>query len=169
LAQVKKNLSLYKTCSDKRKVILQQKMKEQDFKNHARIIPLFHGVTFLAALTVLVMAAIYFIKTIRNEDGVAVALMLLLVSGLLISLFFYARIFALKAQDRAIRAEENLRHFVLTGAPLDGRLNIQQVIALRFAPDEEFPALAKKAAAENLNSKSIKMNIKNWRADHHRV
>jgi Family of unknown function (DUF6526) len=144
-------------------------MKEQNLKNHSRIIPLFHGVTFLAALTVLVLAAIYFIKTIRNEDGIAVALMLLLVSGLIISLFFHARIFALKAQDRAIRAEENLRHFILTGAPLDGRLNIHQVIALRFAPNDELPALAKKAAEENLGSKSIKMSIKNWRADHHRV
>jgi hypothetical protein len=154
---------------EKERLPFRKKMKEQSYKNHSRLIPLFHGVTFLAALTILVLSVIYFIKTIKNEDGIAVALMLLLVAGVLISLFFHARIFALKAQDRAIRAEENLRHFILAGSPLDSRLNLQQVIALRFASDEEFVALAKKAADEQLDSKTIKGSIKNWRADHHRA
>lgn len=81
----------------------------------------------------------------------------------------YARSFALKAQDRAIRAEENLRHFAMTGSLLDKRLNIGQIIALRFAPDSEFVALAQKAAAENLSPKQIKMAVKEWKGDYHRV
>ena len=44
-------------------------------------------------------------------------LVVLTFSTLLASL--YARSFALKAQDRAIRAEEQLRHYVLTGKLLD--------------------------------------------------
>jgi hypothetical protein len=79
------------------------------------------------------------------------------------------RTYALKAQDRAIRAEEQLRHFILTGKPLDSRLNIRQIIALRFASDEELPALAKKAAEENLRSKEIKQQINHWRADNYRI
>ena len=79
------------------------------------------------------------------------------------------RTYALKAQDRAIRAEEQLRHFMLTGKPFDSRLNIRQIIALRFASDEELPALAKKAAEENLRSKEIKQQIKHWRADNYRI
>lgn len=79
------------------------------------------------------------------------------------------RTYALKAQDRAIRAEENLRHFILTGKPFDSRLNIRQIIALRFASDEELPSLAKKAAEESLRSKQIKEEIKNWRADNYRI
>jgi hypothetical protein len=75
----------------------------------------------------------------------------------------------LRAQDRAIRAEENFRHFRLTGKPFDYRLRLHQVIALRFAVDEEMPALAKKAVEENLTAKQIKQEIKNWRPDHHRV
>jgi hypothetical protein len=75
----------------------------------------------------------------------------------------------LKAQDRAIRAEESLRHFVLTGKPLDSRLRTGQIVALRFASDAEFPALAQKAAEEGLSSKEIKQSIQNWRADHYRV
>ena len=77
--------------------------------------------------------------------------------------------FALKAQDRAIRAEENLRHFVLTGKLLDPRISMRQVIGLRFAPDEEFVALARRAAEENLSEVDIKKAVKNWKADTYRV
>ena len=52
--------------------------------------------------------------------------------------FFFCRMFPLQAQDRAIRAEENLRHYVLAGKLLDSRLTIRQIIGLRFAIDEEF-------------------------------
>jgi hypothetical protein len=62
-----------------------------------------------------------------------------------------------------------LRHFVLTGKPLDSRLRLSQIIALRFASDLEFPALAQKAAEEGLSSKEIKQSIQNWRADYNRV
>lgn len=79
------------------------------------------------------------------------------------------RTYALKAQDRAIRAEEQLCHFMLTGKPFDSRLNIRQIIALRFASDEELPALAKKAAEEKLRSKEIKQQIKDWREDNYRI
>jgi hypothetical protein len=84
-------------------------------------------------------------------------------------LYWYTRRFALKAQDRAIRAEENIRHFILTGKPLDTGLRLRQIIALRFASDEEMPALAQRAITEKLSSKQIKQAIKNWRADYHRV
>ncbi len=97
------------------------------------------------------------------------AALLLLVAIVLVLLFVYARLFALKAQDRAIRAEENLRHYVLTGKLLDKKLRTSQVIALRFASDEEFVALAQKAAAENMPPKQIKKAVKQWKADYHRV
>jgi hypothetical protein len=75
----------------------------------------------------------------------------------------------LKAQDRAIRAEENLRHYVLTGKLLPTSLTVGQIVALRFAPDAEFPALVNKAATENLPGKAIKASIQNWKADFYRV
>ena len=84
-------------------------------------------------------------------------------------LFYYTRTFALKAQDRAIRAEENLRHFALTGKLLDTRLGMRQIIALRFAPDEEFLELARKAADANTPAADIKRAVKNWRADNYRA
>ena len=97
------------------------------------------------------------------------ASLLVLVFFLLLVIGSMVRTYALKAQDRAIRAEEQLRHFILTGKPLDSRLNIRQIIALRFASDEELPALAKKAAEENLRSKKIKQQINHWRADNYRI
>jgi len=89
----------------------------------------------------------------------------------IVSIFFYiyTRAFSLKAQDRAIRAEENFRHFALTGKPLDSRLRIGQIIALRFADDSEFVSLAQRAANENMKADDIKKAIQSWRADHYRV
>ena len=81
----------------------------------------------------------------------------------------FGRTFALKAQDRAIRAEENLRHYVLTGKLLDPRLSVGQITAVRFASDGEFPDLARQAAEKTMEPKAIKEAVKNWRADWHRV
>ena len=82
---------------------------------------------------------------------------------------FFARTFALKAQDRAIRAEENLRHFAAADRLLDPKLSMKQIIALRFASDGEFVELADKAANTNMEPDAIKQAIKNWRADWNRV
>lgn len=142
-------------------------MKQQNFKNHTRILFSYHIVTGLAAIAL-------FIGAIRNvihadKSNLYSASLILLIAIVLISIFWYARVFALKAQDRAIRAEENFRFYILTGKPLDVRLRLGQIIALRFASNEELPSLAQKALDNNLSPKKIKMEIKNWRADHHRV
>jgi hypothetical protein len=83
--------------------------------------------------------------------------------------FYYLRAFALKAQDRGIRAEEKLRYFILTGKPLSSELKTRQIIGLRFASDEEFPSLVEKALKENLSEKDIKKSIKNWKSDFYRL
>jgi hypothetical protein len=48
-------------------------------------------------------------------------------------------------------------------------LRMGQIIALRFAGDDEYVELVKRAADENMQAKEIKMAIKNWKADHNRV
>jgi len=142
-------------------------MSEQNFKNHGRYIVLWHWVTGGAILLVLTGSIITFIHSDGNLRHAA--MMLIIVSLILASVFWYARRFALKAQDRAIRAEENFRHFILTGKPFDARLKMSQIVALRFAPDDEFVSLAKKAVEEKLSQKEIKRSIKNWKTDHNRV
>ena len=144
-------------------------MSEQNSKNHSRYVPMYHLVAFLAVLFPLVVTVIHFFKTIGDGSGrLHAAAMVSLVFAVLLALW-YGRAFAIKAQDRAIRAEENFRYYIATGKPFDSRLRMSQIVALRFAGDNEFVALAKKAADENLSSKQIKMAITNWRADNHRA
>ena len=142
-------------------------MANQNYRNHFRYVPLWHVITSLAILALLVGSVVDI--TYSTKENIYSASLLVLVSLILMSIFWYARRFALRAQDRAIRAEENLRHFALTGKLLDRRLRMGQIIALRFADDEEFVPLAKRAAEEGIRSGEIKKAIANWKADHHRV
>lgn len=142
-------------------------MAGQNFSNHTRYIPLWHYITSLLLLAGLVGSIINLFHADAHTHYSAALLVLIFLILFIIS--WYARWFAIRAQDRAIRAEENFRHFVLTGKPLDQRLRLGQIIALRFASDEEFPGLAQRAVAENLSGKAIKQAIQNWRGDYHRV
>ncbi len=139
----------------------------QHYKNHQRYSVLFHLVT-LPLLLVVIIGSFFNLFNSSHENLYSASLICLL-SIIVMSVAFHARAFALKAQDRAIRAEENFRHFMLTNKLPDSRLTMAQMIALRFASDEEFPALAQKAANESISSADIKKSIKNWRADNHRV
>jgi len=141
---------------------------DQDYSNHSRIVPLYHHVLALLLVVTLIGAAINFFGSLGTENLYSASLVLVMsVSFLILGLL--ARTFALKAQDRAIRVEENLRHFVLTEKLIDPRVTMRQVIGLRFASDGEFLQLANRAAEENLSEGEIKKAIKNWRADHERV
>ena len=142
-------------------------MREQNFRNHSRYIILWTFITPLILIAILGGSIVNLIHADAHTHYSAA--LILLISVVLIIIYWYARVFALRAQDRAIRAEENLRYFILTGKPFDSRLRLSQIIALRFAPDDEFPGLAKKAVEENLRSKEIKAAIQKWKADHHRV
>jgi hypothetical protein len=144
-------------------------MKEQNFKNHARLVPLFHGLTALLVFTGFIGAIVNCFRAYHNGGGrlAAVLLFLLFVIGGLF--FWFIRSFALGAQDRAIRAEENLRYFSITRKLLDSRLSLKQIIALRFAHDDEFIALADRAVTEHLKPKEIKEAIQQWKADHNRI
>lgn len=142
-------------------------MKEQNFKNHTRLVSGYHGVTFLFILSLLIGSFINLSHTAK--DNLYSASLICVVAIIFVFMFWYTRSFALRAQDRAIRAEENLRHFILTNKPLPSTLRMSQIIALRFASDDEFVALAAKAAAEKMPAKAIKQSVKNWKPDYNRV
>lgn len=144
-------------------------MAEQNLKKHSRYVPLFHFITLTAIVVLLIGSIVNLVHSSHQQGNLYAASLLVLVSLILASFFFYIRQFPLKVQDRAIRAEENFRHYILTGKQLDSRLRMSQIIALRFASDEEFASLAKRAVDENLSNKQIKEAIKNWRADNHRA
>jgi len=142
-------------------------MKEQNLKNHGRWVIGYHLVTFMAILILLFGSIRNVIYT--SPENLYSASLVVLISFILLLLAFYLRAFALKAQDRAIRAEEKLRYFILTGKPLSNKITTRQIIGLRFAPDEEFVELVEKATQENLSEKEIKQAIKNWKSDNYRV
>jgi L-cystine uptake protein TcyP (sodium:dicarboxylate symporter family) len=142
---------------------------EQNIANHSQIVPVYHYGLFSIVVTIIVMSFTQFFQAIKNNGNVSLSIILVLIGIAMVMGLFIYRGFALKAQDRAIRAEENLRHFVLTGKLLNSQLKMPQIIALRFAPDNEFPQLAERALNEDLNNKAIKQAIQNWKADYYRV
>ncbi len=144
-------------------------MSEQNFKNHAKFVPAFHFFAAPVLLLILIGSLVNVSRSIGDHERIYNATLILALTLVLLVTTFLARIFALKAQDRAIRAEENLRHYVITGKLLDRRLTPTQIVALRFASDEEFVALAAKAAAEGMAPKDIKAAVKSWKADDYRV
>ena len=91
----------------------------------------------------------------------------------LILIGFFARVFALGAQDRVIRLEERLRMHGLLPDDLKPRINdftMDQLAALRFASDDELPALARKVVDDSIGDrKTIKQMVVSWRADYQRL
>jgi hypothetical protein len=143
--------------------------KEQSYANHAQVVPLYHYVTFGLLQLTFIGACVNLYQSWGDHSRLYSASLLVTLSFATILVAFYSRLFALKAQDRAIRAEEQLRHYVLTGKLLDSRLSVQQIVALRFASNEELVSLAQRAADQSLSSKDIKQAVGNWRADTYRV
>ncbi|MHB1629139.1 MAG: DUF6526 family protein [Bacilli bacterium] len=139
-------------------------MREQSYRNHTRIDPVFHYVAMPLALINFLGSLVHLAVGFSWLAGwMAISSFVLLLA------LVKTRGYSKKVQDRVIRMEENFRHYVLTGAPLDANLTTSQIIALRFASDDEFPVLCERTLRENLNAGQVKETIRSWRADWFRV
>jgi len=136
----------------------------QNYQNHVRFSPPFHFFTVPFTLIGIALSIYMLIKQ-TDLTHTLIALAFILIGFTLI----FARFYALKAQDRAARADERLRYYILSGKMLPSVLKMSQILALRFASDEEFVALVDITIKENLSSKNIKLAIKDWRGDYHRI
>ena len=141
--------------------------QQQSFENHAMVVPAYHYVAF-GFVTINLLWNLYQ-TAVAFSPGQLVSL---LAAMALVMALVYARIFALKVQDRLIRLEMRLR--LATLAPdLDSRLGdftVNQLCSLRFASDGELPVLARKVLSERLDDrKAIKRQIRDWQADNWRV
>ena len=144
-------------------------MQEQSYAKHAKFVPMFHGVLFGIIVLTFIGSLVNVWQSFGDHERIYSASLIAAITVALVLLFFFTRIFSMGVQDRAIRAEENLRHFALTGKLLDPRLTIKQIVGLRFASDAEFVELARKAAEGSMTPDEIKKSVKSWRADHDRA
>ena len=139
-------------------------MAEQNYSNHTQRVPLF-GAALLLLIAALLIAGFTMYHGRDHAAQIHNGLMFSTLAVATLLGLVQCRVMALKVQDRAIRAEENLRHFAMTGKMFDSRLSKKQVIALRFASDDQFVELARQAAEQNMAPDAIKKAVKNWRAD----
>jgi hypothetical protein len=144
-------------------------MPEQNYKNHARLVPAFHYGVFLALLGNLAWC-IY--ALVRYEIH-GVPLFNFVTTLILIVMAFSLRTQILTVQDRVIRLEMRLRLRGLLPSDAAERaagLGIKQLVALRFASDAELPELVNEIlAGKVVEPKDIKMRIQRWEADHLRA
>lgn len=140
----------------------------QTYANHVRWHPPFHFFLMPVMLINVVWSITQFVRNPGWDQGwwVVVSLALVVLAAL-------ARTNPLKAQDRIIRLEEQVRYHQLLPADLaaqTGALTTGQIIALRFAPDEELAGLIRQVLEGQLTGPAeIKRAIKNWRGDMLRV
>lgn len=139
----------------------------QSFNSHARFDPPYHFFLTIVSIASIIVAVIY---AVHHPSFDSVWLVVVALAALIA--VFLMRSYPLKVQDRVIRLEERLRLQALAPAEWHTqiyRLTEDQLIALRFAADDEVVELAKQALEHNLSRKQIKERIKSWRPDTWRV
>lgn len=142
--------------------------KPQTLANHAKFVPLYHFV--LTAILVVNLGWQAWKLFTRYEGFDSILAVVMAVAFILMLL--YLRIFPLQAQDRVIRLEEQMRMGRLLPDDLKARvgdIRRGQLIALRFASDDELADRVREALDEKLSGKDIKQRIQSWRPDYHRV
>ena len=140
-------------------------MAEQSFANHAHR-PTETGVLWLLAMVALVLI----VQQFRGADTRDWAILMLTLAMFLVG--WISRAYIVRLQDRIIMLEMKVRAAEVLPAGQDAalaKLTKQQIVALRFASDEELGALLERAVRENMKPKAIKAAVKHWRADHYRT
>ncbi|MFN3996545.1 DUF6526 family protein [Algoriphagus sp.] len=145
-------------------------MKTQNYQNHTQYYPFHHFI--VTPLTLIYLGLAVYRSDFSTSESTSASIYMLLGAIIIVLLPLLARIYALKAQNRIILMEMRQRYFHLTGLsfyPKENQLKLGQIIALRFAGDEELLELMEKAIKEKLSQKAIKLQVKNWQGDYRRV
>ena len=139
----------------------------QTYANHRRMDPFFHYFLTPVLLICFIWSIVFIF---HRANALHIWLAVFSLTALLVSL--NVRRYSLKVQDRVIRLEEKLRLTALLPQNLRARvgdLTEPQLIALRFASDDEIPVLVDRVLRENLDPKAIKQAIEKWRPDYFRI
>jgi hypothetical protein len=140
----------------------------QSYKTHRRVVPAYHfGV--LSALLAYFIWSVY--ELFQGVTGASVMGLILSVALMVFAISIRSQI--LRVQDRVIRLEMRLRLRENLPADLATRaahLPVRQLIALRFASNEELPELVREVLdGKVMNPNDIKQRIREWQADHLRA
>jgi hypothetical protein len=139
-------------------------METQTYANH-RHQPRLNGLGFLLNLIAIVAFAI---RGYGIGGHVTMGIGLAGVTGAIFTLLVMARLYVTRLQDRIIKLEMRVPSAEVL-SPLQrtslGQLSNSQVIALRFASDQELPGLIERAQRENLSGDQIKRAITTWLPD----
>jgi hypothetical protein len=148
--------------------INKNKMETQNFKNHNSFKFSWHLIGGLLIAFILFVYSI--VSLIREVNEETIFRLFFTFSFLIIA--YYCRRFSTRNQDRIIRMEMRYRYHLLTGIrfeTFEKDLSIQQIVAIRFAGDDELESLIKRTISEKLAPKDIKSAIKNWQGDYQRI
>ena len=142
-------------------------MKTQSYSNHVRVHPLYHYFAVPVSLALVPASIINLVISFSFASVLLVIAMILLHVAI-----FLARDYAKKNQDRIIRAELRLRYYLLTHkhpAEIEKNFSIGQLLALRFACDDEFIELIQAVDTRAKTPDQIKRSIIQWNGDFMRV
>jgi Family of unknown function (DUF6526) len=161
-----------KACIESDRLILHKtgSMKQQNFENHVRVYPMHHLVFYPVTGLILTLCVAHAYRHPETRaEWIAISILLMLIIWLS---FMLRQHYALNNQNRIVRLELRLRYFQLTGKRFESvekELTLTQIVALRFAADDELPGLIERTVREHLNPSDIKRSVKSWQADHIRV
>jgi hypothetical protein len=142
-------------------------MRNQNYKNHKSGRKDFFTYTIYSSLLLIIMSIVYACLSFGLQSFI-IFLLTLFIGVVLVA----AKTIANKNQDRIIRMEMRFRYYLLTNKrfeAIENQLSMRQIVALRFASDEELLALIERTIQEKLTPDTIKQEIKNWLGDYYRV
>lgn len=144
--------------------------QQQNYQHHIRYYPPHHFIFYPVSLAALCICAW---QAWQQTDDRLLWWAITGTIGLTVWVSYMLRQhYALTVQNRIVRTELRFRYYLLTHERLERfetQLSLGQIFALRFACDDELPALVQRAVKENLSPDAIKKSIKVWMPDHMRV
>ena len=142
-------------------------MHTQSFKNHRRVHPLYHYIAVPFSIILIVWSAWNLVAAVNSANTIQLGLAVMIHLAA-----FLTRHYAKQNQDRIIRTELRQRYFELTGkrlAPLEADYSLSQLLAIRFADDQQFTELIDGGRIKGKTSTDIKREITAWQGDYMRV
>jgi hypothetical protein len=145
-------------------------MATQTYATH-RHNPKMTGIGFLFVLVAIVAFVLRWFSVGSHREMFAAGLAGLIAADIVLLLI--SRQYTTRLQDRIIRLEMKVRTAGLVLQPPQqaalSRISMPQLVALRFASDQELPPLIERADREHLTPDQIKREIKNWVPDQDRT